>query len=507
MKMILLVLSGAFDRPSRVRNFRTPLEVAATPGLDWLAQAGSSGTFDIISPGIPVDPHMALFLLLGGKARDYPGKGYYLARARGLDQDGYDTFIEAYFARVRRRDDFLAIEKTAPLLGNDVYDKMTTSMGPVTVGDQSFDVTHIDRGQALIRTAGGSRFVSFSMPFADGSPVKRIYSTLTEGFGDVDPEIRDRSIRFASSMNGFIERSFRTLDTCPVTRMRRDAGLSYANFLVTASCGMKGAAINPHQTLEPSFVSDDPVASLVMEDLGFSKASYWDGGKEGLRLAIESFMRAPESKLLVVYWSGAREISRLGQFDAKKVSLEKADELAAEVKAYWAADTVIAVTSDSYALTSLDGRYCGDPIPFLISGANIPCDGPRGFTEKELMKGGQGRVESTSFLDIVLSYANEIGCYFLGDRVDMLYTLESDEVNFAARDDEAKQPAQPHEPAASQGQEMSKAAGRDSEGRKKRPGQGMPIRRTSALGLKPVPVPPRNPRPVPVPPRNPKNRG
>jgi 2,3-bisphosphoglycerate-independent phosphoglycerate mutase len=129
-----------------------------------------------------------------------------------------------------------------------------------------------------------------------------------------------------------------------------------------------------------------------------------------------------KSRLMVIYYPDIRNISNLGQFDAKKSAIEKADALVETVVSASAGKSVICVTSDSSILTDREGNYCGDSLPFHISGPGVHREAKKGFTETELATGGQGRISSTSMMDILLSYSNSIGSYFLGDKEDMLYS-------------------------------------------------------------------------------------
>ncbi|PKK91146.1 MAG: hypothetical protein CVV64_05090 [Candidatus Wallbacteria bacterium HGW-Wallbacteria-1] len=435
MKIIMVLLSGAYDRPSPLREDRTPLDVAHTPALDHLAATGSAGMFDPIGPGVPVDPYMALYLLLGGKGRDYPGKGYYLALEQGIDTTVYDTFVECLFARVRSVCRNLHVEKVTPLLGDDIYSKMALSLDDIEAGGFHFRFKYLGRGRGVAYTRGGSRFVSFSLPPSDGAPVNRVYSTLSERYGSIDPRAREKSENFANALNLFMARSHEILDGMNLTNLRRAAGITYANFLLTASSGSKERGSALHPVLKPVFISQDPIAAHIFSDFGFKCAGEWGSEGEGVLAGIEGFIKdGGESKMAVIYSSRSREISEVGQFDAKKSCLEKLDKLVGEVSRIAGRNAVMVISSDSYSLVSREGRYCGDAIPFVLHGPGVPGNGQGHFREADLMRGGQGRITASSFMDILLSYTNQIGCYFLGDVENMLYSPGSDQYIYRPSD-------------------------------------------------------------------------
>lgn len=441
MKILLLILSGAYDRPSHLREDRTPLDVAHTPVLDQLAATGSAGMFDPIGPGVPVDPYMALYLLLGGKVRNYPGKGYYLALEQGIDTSSYDTFVECLFSRVREEAGLLKVDKVTPLLGDDIYEKMARFLENIQVEGYDFGFKYICRGRGVAYTRGGSRFVSFSLPPSDGAPVNRVYSTLSERYGALDSRTSECAGKFSVALNHYMSKAYGILNNLNLTNLRRAAGVSYANFLLTASSGVKVSGIRLHPTLKPVFISQDPTAAHIFTDMGFRRVGEWGAEGEGVIPGLRNFLADPSSRLAVVYSSKAREISEVGQFDAKKSCLEKLDKLIGEIGALVKKSAVIAVTSDSYSLVSRDGRYCGDAIPFVLHGPGVPGNGKGHFREADLMRGGQGRITAPSFMDILLSYTNQIGCYFLGDVEDMLYSPGADDYLYKIADFQGDRPA------------------------------------------------------------------
>ena len=100
-KIIYIVLDGLGDQPSETLAGKTPLEAAATPNMDRLAQRGVTGSVHTVAEGIAPESDIAVISLLGYDTREiYTGRGPLEAFAEGIAiQDG-NLAIRANFATV-----------------------------------------------------------------------------------------------------------------------------------------------------------------------------------------------------------------------------------------------------------------------------------------------------------------------------------------------------------------------------------------------------------------------
>ncbi|MCH7703001.1 MAG: phosphoglycerate mutase, partial [Planctomycetes bacterium] len=65
MKYVVIIPHGAADRPVAELDGRTPLEAAATPNMDWVAQNGRQGTVATVPAGYPPGSDVGTMTLLG----------------------------------------------------------------------------------------------------------------------------------------------------------------------------------------------------------------------------------------------------------------------------------------------------------------------------------------------------------------------------------------------------------------------------------------------------------
>ncbi|MEM2351923.1 MAG: phosphoglycerate mutase, partial [Thermoproteota archaeon] len=94
LKLIYIVIDGMGDRPIGELRDRTPLEVAETPNMDFLASKGKLGLMYTVEPGIAPESHIAAISILG-----YNPYTHYIRRGP----------IEAYGASLKVMDGDLAL--------------------------------------------------------------------------------------------------------------------------------------------------------------------------------------------------------------------------------------------------------------------------------------------------------------------------------------------------------------------------------------------------------------
>jgi len=98
MKQFTIVLDGIADRPQEKLGGKTPMEAAATPGLDALFAAGKPGTVRTIPPGLEVGSAVANLNLLGyDPAKVYRGRAVIEAAGAGLPIDPRNLYIRTNF--------------------------------------------------------------------------------------------------------------------------------------------------------------------------------------------------------------------------------------------------------------------------------------------------------------------------------------------------------------------------------------------------------------------------
>src|SRR5437016_4845685 len=71
MKYAIIIPDGAADEPLAQLGGKTPLEVAETPNMDWIARHGRQGTARTVPEGFESGSDVATMCLLGYAPKDY----------------------------------------------------------------------------------------------------------------------------------------------------------------------------------------------------------------------------------------------------------------------------------------------------------------------------------------------------------------------------------------------------------------------------------------------------
>ncbi len=98
MKQFTIVLDGIADRPQKKLGGQTPMEAAATPGLDALFSVSKPGTVQTIKPGLEVGSAVANLSLLGfDPEKTYKGRAVIEAAGAGIPVVAGNLYIRCNF--------------------------------------------------------------------------------------------------------------------------------------------------------------------------------------------------------------------------------------------------------------------------------------------------------------------------------------------------------------------------------------------------------------------------
>ena len=149
-KIVLLVLDGLGDLATREQNFLTPLEAAATPNLDKLAQNAAQGRMIPVAPGITPGSgpgHLALF---GYDPLEFQvGRGVIEALGLGLELRAGDVAARANFCTLDGRG--IVTDRRAGRIETAVCEELCALL--------SSKIKKIGAAEVVIKAGKGHRFV------------------------------------------------------------------------------------------------------------------------------------------------------------------------------------------------------------------------------------------------------------------------------------------------------------------------------------------------------------
>ena len=156
MKYVILHADGIGDVPRPELEGRTPLQVAATPHLDRIAQSGESGVLSLPSDGARVGSEVTAMAVLGYDPRKYyTGPGPLEAASLGVSVGEHDVVFRCTMVTLRGE----------PPQGNSGRYTDLKKLGPhVMMDDATAGLLQTDQARELIEAVNeqlGSETIQF----------------------------------------------------------------------------------------------------------------------------------------------------------------------------------------------------------------------------------------------------------------------------------------------------------------------------------------------------------
>ena len=425
-KILYIVLDGLGDLPIKELGNKTPLEAAATPNLDRLAQKGKTGIVYPVAKGIAPESDIAVISLLGYDAHKYyTGRGPLESFAEGLDVKDGNLALRVNFATVdsdgktikdRRVGRNLTTEEACGL-AKEINSKVTLSSATF-----EFKNTIGHRGILVIRGMRSklSGWITNTDPAYDregvfGVAKEKFENLVAESSPMPGYENSPETKEAVLLLNEFTQKSHQVLSESAINKKRvaenkmpgnvilsRDAGDHLPQFpkidsLFGARFGSfvqmpveKGIAL-----LTGMEIIDVPTSS------GHLDVDYpvW------AKVALDSIQKFDG---IYVHIKGPDEPAHDGDFKAKKEIIEAIDKFffASLLPNLNMDNTILAVTADHSTVCAIKA-HSADPVPILICGGKIRPDGSLSFSEKAAKLGSLGELKGQDILPLLVKSAKE----------------------------------------------------------------------------------------------------
>lgn len=394
--IFVLLLDGLADRAHEALGGRTGNEAADTPNLDALAARGSCGLLYAVGPGRAPSSEVAHWSMLGYRPDEFPGRAVFEALGRG--QEVSDNHVFAYAAlrpAERREDGWWLTGRPDP--GNDaeLARELVERCDPIEVDGFTFSLTHVWRGEAVLRISGGAdeRVTDSDAFFRAWHPMLRPQPLVPAAEG--------------------------TAAACEAwTRevMRRLEGERF-NVITLKWFG------RPRRV--PSFLERHGVTGALAADSAFLRGL-------GTALGLEA-VDAPETDDPVEDLRGRLALARerLDAGDSFVFCHQKTTDAAGHTKDPTVKrDTIasldaalddlptdraiVCITGDHATPASPDVIHSGDPVPLLVAGPGVRADDVTEFGELPFAGGILGQLRGPDLMPVLLNAADRP--LFLGSR-------------------------------------------------------------------------------------------
>ncbi len=404
LKVVLIIGDGMADRQIRELKNRTPLEVASTPNMDYLASKGITGIMDVIEPGIPPGSAPAHLALLGYNPYEvYTGRGAFEALGAGLALGKGDVALRCNFATVN--DDLVVVDRRAGRY-IDEADELEKVINQVEIESEPnikiiFKHTTEHRGVLVLKGANLSPQITNTDPGKTGLRIQSSKPLVNE----------PAAIRTAKIINEFTSKIYNLLRNHPINLKRISMGKLPANILLCRGAGVlpEVKSFEEKFGLKAACIAGIPLIKGVCKALGFNVINVpgaTGGLDSNLNAKAEAALKALKlHDFVVISVKGTDAASHDGLINEKIKMIERIDSMIGRILDSVNIDEIcIAVTADHATPISIRD-HVGDPVPVLIFAPTIIPDDVAGFSERNALKGGLGRIKGVNLLPLLLNYS------------------------------------------------------------------------------------------------------
>ncbi len=428
-KILYIVLDGLGDLPIPQIGNKTPLEAAATPNMDMLAEKARMGCVYTVGKGIAPESDIAVISILGYDAHKYyTGRGPLESYAEGLKVEDGDLAFRVNFATMedessdrikdRRVGRNLSTEEAAALsyeINNNVKLKESASF--------IFKNTIGHRG-VLVIYAGKNRILSGDITNTDpayakegafGIALPKFEKVLGKARPVEGKENDPTCYLSAELINEFTEKSRVVLNNSQVNKKRIDKGKLPANVILSRDAGSnlpKFPKIGELYNLRFGCFVEMPVEKGIALLTGMEVV---DIPPPSGNIEKDYILRAKKVKRaikiydgLYIHIKGPDEPAHDGDIKGKIASIEAIDKfffgkLIPDINLE---DVVIAVTAD-HSTPCMTKAHTDDPVPFMLIKDAKKSDGMQNFSESNSKKGSIGTINGIGIMPLLIEAAKE----------------------------------------------------------------------------------------------------
>lgn len=416
-RLLYVILDGLGDEPHPDLDGLTPLQAARTPNLDAVAQRGRSGIVTTVGEGIAPESDIAVFSILGYDPHtQHAGRGPLEALGAGAEMRRGDLAWRANFATVD--DDGTLVDRRAGRdLSTEEAEELAAAVNEAVRlegADATFLATSEHRGVLHIRADE-----PLSAEISNSDPAYERRGAMGVALETFEPRVKTCEAldggagarRGAELTNAWAEAAHDVLEGHEVNVARARRGRPEANIVLVRDAGDHLPEV---ESLAERFGMSFACFAEMPVEIGISRVT----GMEPIR--ITSPGTDPEAYAELA----GRTAEALEGYDALYVHLkgpdvpahdgraaDKRDVIAAIDEGYFGEllpelgrAVVLAVTAD-HSTSCVRKAHTADPVPLVVTGANLSGDGCRAFSEAEATSGVLGHMAGPEVLPMLVDIA------------------------------------------------------------------------------------------------------
>lgn len=400
MKYLVFLADGMADEPVDELKGKTPLEVASTASLDSLAKNGAQGTLLTIPKPFPTSSDAANLSVLGyDLAKNYCGRGPIEAASKNIELKENEIAFRCNLITIQ---DGILEDYAAGQIDQKSADDLIGLLNKKLGNERVHFYPGVSyRNLLILKGEEFSDKVGYYKPDSNqGKKWKEILPYAKEDKGKITAKV----------INELVDDSIEILANASPNVDLMKNNKKPANCIWPWSPGRK-----PHfESFENKYNKKGAVISAVDVILGIGKLTKMeaikpDGATGFIDTNYENKVKAALSALknndfVYLHLEAIDECSHIGDLDLKIKAIEEFDrKLVRPVLDKIDDDVTIGVLPDHPVPIKLR-KHTRTPVPFLISGRDVPKDGNTKYSEKTAAAGGLGHLDKYTFLDTLFKY-------------------------------------------------------------------------------------------------------
>ena len=403
-KILIVVMDGLGDRAVEELGWKTPLQAARRPNLNWYAENGANGLVDMIGPGIRPGSDTSHLAILGyDPHKVYTGRGPFEAAGTGVVGKKGDVAFRCNFATVDKS--MMVVDRRAGRIKEPDTTELVTAFDHLMIEDITITVKPATEHRAVLLLQGPG--LSPHITDVDPHDEAKVHEARP-----MSPE----SAKTAKVVNEFVRLSYRKLDAHPVNQRRGREGKPVANILLP-----RGGGVFPDiQPFAEKYGMSGSCIAGVSLIKGICRVCGLDivevegatGGKDTdmkakARAAIEELKR---KDFVLMNVKAADITSHDGDAKAKVEVIERIDAMVGELRAGLGEEVVVAFVADHCTPIEMKD-HSGDPVPLMIYCKGIVRDPVMQYDEGSAGQGSLSRIRGMDILPILIDKAGRAEKY------------------------------------------------------------------------------------------------
>ncbi len=385
--IVVLLLDGLADRAHESLGGKSGLEAARTPNLDRLCASGSNGVLYAIGPGRAPSSEVAHWSMFGYRPDEFPGRAVFEAIGRGQEVSTEHVFAYAALRPAEQRDGgWWLTGRPDPHRDAEEAERLVAACDGITVDGLTFSLTHVWRGEAVLRIVGGAdeRVTDTDAFFRDRYPVLRPQPLVPEA-----------------------ERTARAAEEWTREVMRRLDGNRF-NVITLKWWGRRHEVPTFEQRhgLRGTFAAESAFLRGLGRYVGLTSV-------ENPHINVELVHERLDAGDTFVYVHDKR-VDEAGHTKDPTVKRDVVERLDASFTDLPTDRAVVCVTGDHATPAFPDVIHSGDPVPFVVAGPGVRADRVTEFGESTCAEGILGHLRGPDMMPVLLNAADRP--LFLGSR-------------------------------------------------------------------------------------------